>query len=176
MRPTLPSLAIAAVLCLPGISAAQESATGDIVNAQGEKIGAVTLTDGPNGVMLAIGVADLPSGPHGLHIHAVGTCDDAAEGFKASGSHVNPSEAAHGLMNADGPDAGDLPNLIVHEDGTAAVEMFSPLVALTEADGRANLLDEDGSALVIHEGRDDQMSQPIGGAGARIACAAIGGM
>ena len=35
------------------------------------------------------------------------------------------------------------------------------------------LFDEDGSALVIHENPDDHISQPIGGAGARIACGMI---
>ena len=35
--------------------------------------------------------------------------------------------------------------------------------------------DEDGSALVIHEGGDDGVTQPIGGAGARVGCAAISG-
>ena len=35
------------------------------------------------------------------------------------------------------------------------------------------LKDADGSALVIHANPDDHMSQPIGGAGARIACGVI---
>ncbi len=176
MHLPLLSLVVAALLVAAPPAFAEGTAEGDIVNAQGQKIGSLTLTDGPNGIMLAIEASDLPPGPHGLHLHSVGTCDDAADGFKASGSHVNPAGAQHGLMNPDGPDAGDLPNLIVHDDGTVRVELFSPHVALATADGRANLLDEDGSALVIHESRDDQTSQPIGGAGARIACAAIGGM
>jgi len=37
----------------------------------------------------------------------------------------------------------------------------------------ADLLDEDGTALIIHENRDDHLTQPIGGAGARVACAVI---
>ncbi len=37
------------------------------------------------------------------------------------------------------------------------------------------LLDDDGFAVVVHAEPDDHHSQPIGGAGARIACAAIGG-
>ncbi|HBX92207.1 MAG TPA: superoxide dismutase, partial [Hyphomonas sp.] len=36
-----------------------------------------------------------------------------------------------------------------------------------------SLLDEDGSALIIHEAEDDHMTQPIGGAGARVACGVI---
>ncbi|HBJ40113.1 MAG TPA: hypothetical protein DDZ20_04910 [Hyphomonas sp.] len=34
-------------------------------------------------------------------------------------------------------------------------------------------MDEDGSALIIHEAEDDHMTQPIGGAGARVACGVI---
>jgi Cu-Zn family superoxide dismutase len=81
----------------------------------------------------------------------------------------------HGLLNPEGPDDGDLPNIYAAEDGTVNAELFSERVTLVEdeADERAFLLDEDGSALVIHEGPDDHMSQPIGGAGARVACAVI---
>lgn len=35
------------------------------------------------------------------------------------------------------------------------------------------LFDEDGSALVIHANEDDQITQPIGGAGARIGCSEL---
>ena len=36
------------------------------------------------------------------------------------------------------------------------------------------LLDEDGSAVIIHDLPDDHPTQPIGGAGGRIGCAIIG--
>ncbi len=35
------------------------------------------------------------------------------------------------------------------------------------------LMDADGSAVVIHANPDDHKSQPIGGAGDRVACAVI---
>ncbi len=37
----------------------------------------------------------------------------------------------------------------------------------------AALLDEDGSAVIIHEHPDDHLTQPIGSAGGRIACGVI---
>ncbi|HSO59112.1 MAG TPA: superoxide dismutase family protein, partial [Paenisporosarcina sp.] len=40
--------------------------------------------------------------------------------------------------------------------------------------GKANsLLDEDGSALIIHEKEDDYVTDPSGNSGDRIACAII---
>ena len=83
------------------------------------------------------------------------------------------AKVPHGLLNPEGPDDGDLPNLYVAEDGTAEAEIYSTRVTLSGAEERAMLLDEDGAAIVVHEGSDDHMSQPIGGAGARVACAAI---
>ncbi len=81
---------------------------------------------------------------------------------------------AHGLLNPAANETGDLPNLYAAADGTAMAEIFTPSVSLSVAD-RAPLLDADGSALVIHAAPDDHTSQPIGGAGARVACAVIKG-
>jgi Cu-Zn family superoxide dismutase len=39
--------------------------------------------------------------------------------------------------------------------------------------GDPALLDEDGSALVIHAGPDDYQSDPAGDAGGRIACGVV---
>ena len=98
--------------------------------------------------------------------NAVGTCDDVGE-FKESGGHHGKVEGAHGLLNPKGPEAGDLPNIWVAPDGSAGYEAFTRLTALD------SLLDEDGSAIIIHAQEDDHMTQPIGGAGARVACGVI---
>lgn len=42
-------------------------------------------------------------------------------------------------------------------------------------DGKSLLMDEDGSALVIHAQKDDYRSDPAGNAGDRIACGVIEG-
>ena len=81
----------------------------------------------------------------------------------------------HGLRHADGPDNGDLPNLYVAADGSAMAEFFTTLVSVAGGDVPA-LLDEDGSAVIIHEHSDDHLTQPIGGAGGRIACGVIASM
>ena len=77
----------------------------------------------------------------------------------------------HGLLNPEGPEPGDIPNIFVGADGVGEMEAFTSLVSLVE--GPNNLLDADGSTFIIHENADDHVTQPIGGAGARVVCGVI---
>ncbi|MCP1471495.1 Cu-Zn family superoxide dismutase [Sphingobium sp. OAS761] len=134
--------------------------------------GQVTLTDGPRGVIVRVEAHGLKPGWHAAHFHEKADCSDAM--FKSAGGHVHMMmPAIHGLLNPAGNDFGDLPNLFAGPDGTATAEFFSPFVALQAGTARANLLDTDGSAIVIHANPDDYTTQPIGGAGERVACAEI---
>ncbi|MDA7965876.1 superoxide dismutase family protein, partial [Ruegeria sp.] len=139
----------------------------EIINAQGDVIGTATAQQGPHGVLLHVRVRDLPPGKHGLHLHSHGVCEPG-EGFKTAKGHVGKVEGAHGLMNPKGPEPGDLPNLYVGSDGVGEMEAYTTLVSLEGGDNA--LLDADGSTFIIHEKGDDHKSQPIGGAGGRIAC------
>ncbi len=156
-------------------------ATAILVSATGEEIGDVVLTDALGGVLLRIEVKGLTPGWHGIHLHMVGDCSDGADGFKASGGHINPDGVEHGFLNPNGAHRADLPNLFAGPDGTATAEFFRAGLNLKPSEqgaainGPYPLLDDDGSAIVIHENADDQLTQPIGGAGARVACAAIKG-
>lgn len=161
-----------------------EPRTTWIVGQDGRAIGQAIFTQAPRGVLIRLEFSEhtLPPGWHGLHLHARGDCSDFAAGFQASGAHLGMGERVqHGLLNPRGPEAGDLPNLFAAPAGPFAAEIFSPYVELgavrvpaTARNGaREALLDGDGTALVIHAGPDDQSSQPIGGAGPRIACAAL---
>lgn len=147
--------------------------TADVVGNGGAKIGELKLSEGPTGVLLNLTAKGLTPGWHAMHFHAVGDCSD--QGFQKSGGHINHADkkTPHGLLNPQGPDFGDLPNFHVGSDGMANVQAFSSLVKLSGNSDRAALLDTDGSALVIHAGPDDYVSQPIGGAGARVACAVV---
>jgi len=150
-----------------------QQATVQFINLDGNPVGTGLVTETPSGIVINLDLHDMPPGARAIHIHSVGTCEDPEEGFVASGGHLNPDGREHGLMNPAGPDAGDLPNIVVRDDGTLQVELFTHLASLHGADGRATILDEDGAALVIHENPDDHMTQPIGGAGPRIACGVI---
>jgi len=150
------------------------SLTADVVGDGGKTIGSVSLTNAPRGLLIKVDVSGLSPGWHGVHVHSVATCADA--GFKASGSHVHGASAAtsiHGLLNQNETDLGDLPNIFADAQGQAAAETFAPYLSLGDAPDRLNILDSDGSALIVHAASDDHQSQPIGGAGARVACAAI---
>lgn len=148
--------------------AAQAQAT--MINIEGEAIGTASLRQGPAGVLLHLKVSGITPGPHGLHLHSHGMCEPG-DGFRSAKGHVGMVAGAHGLLNPDGPEPGDLPNLFVGADGVGEMEAFSTFVSLV--DGPNNLLDADGSTLMIHEHPDDHVSQPIGGSGPRIACGLI---
>lgn len=148
---------------------AADKAMADIIDNAGKSIGTAELHKAPSGVLLRLEVSGLTPGWHGLHFHAVGDCSDHDK-FMASKGHVAHDGKPHGLLNPAGTHAGDLPNLYAPADGSARAEMFSHLVML---DGPTGLLDADGAALVIHAGPDDHLTQPIGGAGARVGCGVI---
>lgn len=143
-------------------------ATGDLMGNEGDTIGSVNMIEGPNGIVMEVSIDEggLTPGWHAIHIHQTGDCSDTGE-YTASGGHVGKIEGGHGLLNPAGPEPGDLPNLYAFEDGSVNFETFTDLVALSD------VMDEDGGAIIIHEGRDDHMSQPIGGAGGRVACAVV---
>jgi Cu-Zn family superoxide dismutase len=122
-------------------------------------------------VLVKLQLKGLTPGWHGLHFHEKGDCSKSD--FTSAGGHVHTTTpATHGLLNPRGNDSGDMPNVYVGADGTANVEVFSTFVSLKAA-GRPVLMDADGSAIVIHAGPDDHNTQPIGGAGARVACGVV---
>lgn len=156
-------------------------ASARFVDREGAETGGAVLTDAPNGgVLLRIDLAGLSQGWHAIHLHQIGDCSDYADGFKASGGHVNPDGFAHGLLNPDGPERADIPNIYAGADGRATAEIFNHLVSLEPGEaalaaGAHPIMDEDGFAIVVHVNPDDHMTQPIGGAGPRVACAAVAG-
>jgi Cu-Zn family superoxide dismutase len=149
--------------------ATADSARADIVDARGVGIGAVFVTAEDVGVALRGALIGLPPGEHGFHIHEIGSCEPPA--FESAGDHLGAGASPHGFDAPGGPHAGDLRNLVVGADSTATVDQTNDRVTLSG--GTVELLDADGSAIVIHAGRDDYVSQPSGGSGDRIACGVL---
>jgi Cu-Zn family superoxide dismutase len=146
--------------------------TVTMINNAGESIGTIELSSTNAGVLLNLDLNGLtPDGEHAMHIHEVGDCTPL-ESFKNSGGHFNPHGKHHGMKHPEGQHAGDMPNLKPDGKGAIATTILNRHVTLDS--GQAGVFDADGSALIIHAGADDHMSQPSGAAGARIACGVIG--
>ena len=76
------------------------------------------------------------------------------------------------MKKAEGPHPGDFPNVNVGQDGVLKAEFFTDRLSLGDG-GQNPLVDEDGSAVVVHAEPDDYASDPAGHAGDRIACGVV---
>jgi superoxide dismutase, Cu-Zn family len=123
---------------------------------------------------------------HGFHVHRRGVCDpesvDPATGspFYSARGHLELGGEVHGQH------AGDFPVLLVQADGDAEARFDTDRFRLGQ------LFDENGSAVIVHAGRDnyanipdryhshaedvfgpDSMTKDTGDAGARFACGVV---
>ena len=169
----VPALALVAIVSATAVGGAPQ-AGGTFVDAAGATVGWVRLVEDATGVVhVNVKVEGLASGKHGIHIHGVGACSPT---FAAAGGHYNPLGYQHGLLNPSGAHAGDLPNLIVNEDGMGRLDAKTQGVTLSA--GPTTLFDLTpgavGSSFIIHANEDDQLTDATNGnSGARIACAVI---
>ena len=138
-----------------------------LLDSKGSPVGFASFSDTRLGVLVDLKVVGLPKGAHGVHIHAVGKCD--RPDFATAGAHFNPSNARHGLHNLKGPHAGDLPNLVVGDDGSGSLRYVDPLISLESGASNSIL----GLSLVVHANVDDEVTDPSGNSGGRIACGLI---
>lgn len=167
MTRTLIALAAAAALAGPALAdSPANSLTTELKNSAGQAVGSVTLTEAPKGVVMRVEAKGLSPGWHGLHFHEKADCSKSD--FTSAGGHTHGGgDRVHGLLNPKANETGDLPNLHAGQDGAAAAEVYTTLTSLKA------LRDADGSAVLIHANADDHTTQPIGGAGARVACAVV---
>jgi superoxide dismutase, Cu-Zn family len=160
------------LISLTGTALAQEPTTAmaELKDVQGKVVGNAALTQEAGGVKVMVTLSGLTgnAGEHGIHIHTTGQC---TPDFSAAGGHFNPTNAQHGLNNPAGPHGGDGPNLQLAADGSASYEVVNDRVTL--GSGPNSLFDADGSAVVVHAGPDDQVTDPSGNSGDRIACGVI---
>lgn len=178
MKATLACLGTAALFAAATTSTAApakvlEPVVMNTVSASGigASLGTVKIEETQYGVVLTPALAGLEPGVHGFHIHEKGNCGPEQKDGKpvpalAAGGHYDPDNSkVHGLPWGNGH-KGDLPALVVDAKGNASVPVLAPRLKLAELKGKA---------LMIHAGGDNHADhpQPLGGGGARMACAVI---
>ncbi len=114
-------------------------------DTSGQHVGVAVFKERHGEVSVKASVWRLAPGFHGFHVHAVGEC---VPPFTSAAGHFNPGGAGHG------DHAGDLPSLLVNQDGTGRLEFETDRFSLRD------LFDADGSALLLHEGRDNYANIP----------------
>lgn len=140
--------------------------------AVGQSIGEVKITETDKGLEFAPDLRALPPGEHGFHVHANGSCQPAMKDGKASaaesaGGHFDPQHSGKHEGPTGAGHLGDLPVLVVSQDGKATQPVLAPrLKTLKEIEGKS---------LMIHVGGDNMSDQPkpLGGGGVRYACGVI---
>ena len=143
------------------------------VNTEGavKSIGSVTLSESPYGLIISPSLEGLEPGTHGFHVHENPSCEPKDKDGKpvpalAAGGHYDPKASKHhGTPWGDGH-LGDLPALVVGQDGKANYAVLAPKLKISDIKSRA---------LIIHAGGDNYSDdpKPLGGGGPRIACGVI---
>jgi len=132
-----------------------------ILDRTNKRIGTVTTRLDERGVQVTVETLGLPPGVHGVHIHEIAKCELPA--FASAGGHWNWTSRKHGHKNPQGHHAGDLGNLSVGADGKGNATFVVPT---KEWDPEK----VGGLPIVIHAAADDELTDPSGNSGERIAC------
>jgi len=112
-------------------------------------------------LVLSPNLEGLPPGPHAFHVHSNPNCGPGEENGKmvpgsAAGPHLFLKGTGHEAGITYMSHLGNLPNLLVAEDGTAKQEIAAPRLTLDDIRRRS---------IVIHASQDD--------ASARQACGVV---
>ena len=134
---------------------APQAASAVLRDVEGDIVGTVNFTAEGGKLTVRADVRGATPGFHGFHLHTEGVCEPVSTGadgatgaFLSAGGHMaNPNES-------HGGHAGDLPPLRVGADGSASA------TARIDTVGIAQLLAEDGTAVILHAGPDNLANIP----------------
>lgn len=181
---SIATVVLAGVLFAPGTSVGSSAnlqrLRAFVRDTSGNSLGSVRFTRTSDGVNVRAQLLGLTPGFHGFHVHEIGICDPET-GFTSAGGHFDPEET--GLH---GQHAGDMPSLLVEEDGTANLGFSTDRLSIE------SLRDADGSAVIVHAAPDnfanipdryhsheedvlgpDSATRATGDAGARAGCGVL---
>src|SRR5258708_2010112 len=176
IRSSIKALMVVAVLAMVPAAIAQGAKTNksqpvtvNLKDGQGKDVGTATISPAAHGVKTKLNVQNLTPGEHAIHFHQTAKCD--GPDFKTAGAHFNPDGKKHGLLNPEGPHAGDMPDFTVDAKGKSTATVTDRNVTL--GDDPHSVFTGGGTALVIHAKPDDGKTDPSGNSGDRVACGLI---
>lgn len=159
---------------LSGTVNAPEEASAVILNQQRRPIGLMRMQPNDEGMMNVLVVArGIEPGFHAVHIHETGQCSGD---FSSAGNHFDKEG-----NNAHPNHSGDLPSLRM----PAGDNKVGAMLFVTDAFTMADVLADDGTAVIIHAGADnfgnipqryggpDSETLKAGDSGPRIGCGVI---
>src|SRR5690348_11467034 len=155
----------------PAVAAPKPRAIARLTDLDGKPVGTADFRTVNRGVLIEFDLSGLPQGPHAIHLHVSGNCDRKT-GFTSAGPILSliPGKQ-HGFLAEGGPEAGDLPNQFAGADGRLHASVITTAFSL--GNGKRSIFDRDGVALIVDQRGDDYRTQPLGNAGARIACGVV---
>ena len=122
------------------------------ITAQGTaaRVGTLALRQHDEGLLAIPLLQDLQPGPHAMHVHENATCgaaetDGGMQAGGAAGGHFDPDDTARYAGPYSQGARGDLPNLLVEDNGSATIPVLAPRVQLSDVRGRS---------VMIHAGAD----------------------
>lgn len=166
-------------------------ATVELNDSENDRLGQVEFMEVDAGLELNVEIDNLAPGFYGFHVHEIGECEPESQApddpentgdFMSAGSHIGADNEELDHPEHD----GDLPTLLVNEDGTAKMSV------VTDRLDASQLMDLDGAAMMIHSDPDnfanipdrylgdetspDEQTLSTGDAGERIGCGVVEGV
>lgn len=145
----------------------------------GEKIGKIVAETSGDHVALKPDISGLAPGKHAFHVHENASCEPGEKdgqmvaGLKAGGhydphgvhsEHGHTDHSSHDHTGMEKP-AGDLPELVVDDDGTARKPVMMTTLTMHDLRGRSFMIHAHGET-------PEDPELPKGG-GARVACGVV---